>query len=76
MEEAGNLIKAAENYRIAEIFTKVALLFKKSGKFDDDPYDIIINHSNKWKVTPEDRKELENVKDVLWLYYFGEKKYL
>ena len=68
-EEAGNTIKAAENYRIAENFTKAALLFKKSSKFDD-AYDIITNHSD--KVASED---LKNVKDVIRLYYFREKKF-
>ena len=72
LEEAGNIIKAAENYRIAEKFTKAALLFRKSGKFDD-AYDIITNHSD--KVTPEDWKVLESVKDVIRLYYLREKKY-
>ena len=69
LEEAGNIIKAAENYRTAENFTKAALLFRKSGKFDE-AYDIITNHSD--KVTPE---VLENVKDVTRLYYLREKKY-
>ena len=69
-EEAGNIIKAAEYYRIAENFTKAALLFRKSGKFDD-AYDIITNHSD--KVAPED---LESVKDVTRLYYLREKKFL
>ena len=69
LEEAGNIIKAAENYRIAENFTKAALLFRKSDKFDD-VFDIITNHRD--KVTPEDRKLLE---DVIRLYYFGEKNY-
>ena len=72
LEEAGNIIKAAENYRIAENFTKAALLFRKSGKFDD-AYDIITNHGD--KVTPEDRKVLESLKDVIRLYYLREKKY-
>jgi hypothetical protein len=72
LEEAGNIIKAAENYRLAENFAKAALLFKKSGKFDD-ACDIITNHSD--KMTPEDRKVLESVKDVIRLYYLGEKKY-
>ena len=72
LEEAGNIIKAAENYRIAENFTKAALLFRKSGKFDD-AYDIITNHSD--KVTPDDRKVLESVKDVIRLYYFRERNY-
>ena len=71
-EESGNIIKAAENYRIAEKFTKAALLFKESGKFDD-AYNIITNHGD--KVTPEDRKVLESVKDVIRLYYLREKKY-
>jgi tetratricopeptide (TPR) repeat protein len=69
LEEAGNIIKAAENYRIAENFTKAALLFRRSGKFDD-AYDIITNHSD--KVAPED---LESVKDVTRLYYLKEKKF-
>jgi hypothetical protein len=74
LEESGNITKAAESYRIAENFTKAALLFRKSGpaKFDD-AYDIITNHSD--KVTPEDRKVLESVKDVIRLYYLREKKY-
>ena len=65
LEESGNISKAAENYRFAENFTKAALLFRKSGKFDD-AYDIITNHGD--KVTPEDR-------DVIRLYYLREKKY-
>ena len=69
LEEAGNIVEAAENYRIAEHFTKAALLFRKSGKFDD-AYDIITNHSD--KVAPED---LESVKDVTRLYYLREKKF-
>ena len=69
LEEAGNIVKAAENYRIAENFTKVALLFRKSGKFDD-AYDIITNHSD--KMAP---KELESVKDVTRLYYLREKEF-
>ena len=68
-EEAGNVIQAAENYRIAENFTKASLLFRKSGKFDD-AYDIITNHSD--KVAPE---VLETVKDVTRLFYFTEKKF-
>jgi tetratricopeptide (TPR) repeat protein len=72
LEEAGNIIKAAENYRIAEKFTKAAILFRKSGKFDD-AYDIINNYSD--KVTPDDKKVLESVKDVIRLHYLGEKKY-
>ena len=67
--EAGNIVEAAENYRIAENLTKAALLFRKSGKFDD-AYDIITNHSD--KVAPED---LESVKDVTRLYYLREKKF-
>ena len=69
LEEAGNIVEAAENYRIAEQFTKAALLFRKSGKFDD-AYDIVINHRD--KVAPED---LESVKDVTRLYYLREKKF-
>ena len=72
LEESGNITKAAENYRIAENFTKAALLFRKSGKFDD-AHDIITNHGD--KVTSEDRKVLESVKDVIRLYYLREKKY-
>jgi hypothetical protein len=72
LEEAGNIIKAAENHRIAENFTKAAILFRKSGKFDD-ACDIITNYSD--KVAPEDRKVLESVKDAIRLYYFTEKKY-
>ena len=72
LEEGGNIIKAAENYRIAEKFAQAAVLFRKSGKFDD-AYDIITNHSD--KVTPEDRKVLESVKDIIRLYYLREKKY-
>lgn len=68
-EEAGNVIQAAENYRIAEDFTKASLLFRKSGKFDDT-YDIIINHSD--KVIPE---VLESVKDVTRLFYLTKKKF-
>jgi len=69
LEEAGNVIQAAENYRIAENFTKAVLLFRKSGKFDD-VYDIITNYSD--KVAPED---LESVKDVTRLYYLTQKKF-
>ena len=65
LEEAGNIIKAAENYRIAENFMKAASLFRRSGKFDD-VYDIITNHSD--KVAPEDL-------DVTRLYYLREKKF-
>ena len=72
LEESGNIAKAAENYRIAEKFAKAALLFRKSGKFDD-AYDIITNHGD--KVTPEDKKVLESIKDVIRLYYLREKKY-
>ena len=69
LEEASNIINAAETYQIAENFTKAALLFRKSGKFDN-AYDIITNHSD--KVAPED---LISVKDVIRLYYFREKKF-
>ena len=69
LEEAGNVIQAAENYRIAENFTKATLLFRKLGKFDD-VYDIIINHSD--KVAPE---VLESVRDVTRLYYLTQKKF-
>ena len=69
LEEAGNIVEAAVNYRIAENFTKAAVLFRKSGKFDD-VYDIITNHSD--KVAPED---LESVTDVTRLYYLREKKF-
>jgi hypothetical protein len=72
LEEAGNITKAAEIYRIAENFTKAALLFRKSGKFDG-AYDIIIYHRD--EVTLEDRKVLESVKDDIRLYYLGEKNY-
>ena len=68
LEEAGNIVDAAENYRIAENFTKAAILFRKSGKFDN-ACDIITNHSD--KVAPE---VLESVKDVT-LYYLREKKF-
>ena len=68
-EEAGNVTQAAENYRIAEDFTKASLLFRKAGKFDD-AYDIITNHSD--KVAPE---VLETVKDVTRLFYLTEKKF-
>ena len=71
-EEAGNIIKAAESYRIAEKFTKAAVLFRISGKFDD-AYDIITNYGD--KVTPTDKKVLESIKDVIRLYYLREKKY-
>jgi hypothetical protein len=69
LEEADNIVEAAENYRIAENFTKAALLFRKSGKFDD-AYDVITNHGH--KVAPED---LESVKDVIRLYFLREKKF-
>jgi hypothetical protein len=68
-EEAGNVIQAAENYRIAENFTKALLLFRKSGKFDD-AYDIITNQSD--KVAPQ---VLETVKDVTRLFYLTEKRF-
>lgn len=68
-EKAGNIVEAAENYRIAEKFTEAALLFRKAGKFDD-AYDVITNHGD--KVAPED---LESVKDVTRLYYLREKKF-
>ena len=63
--EAGNIIKAAENYRIAENFKMAAHLFRKLGKFDD-VYDIITNHGD--KVAPEDL-------DITRLYYLREKKF-
>ena len=72
LEESGNITKAAENYRNAEKFTKAALLFRTSGKFDD-AYDIITNHSD--RVTPEDRKVLESIKDKIRLYHLREKIY-
>ena len=68
-EEADNIIQAAENYRIAENFTKAALLFRKLGRFDD-VYDIIINHSN------EIAEVLESVRDGTRLYYLKEKRFL
>ena len=67
-EEADNIIQAAENYRIAENFTKAVLLFRKLGKFDD-VYDIITNHSDKIAEV------LESVRDVTRLYYLKEKKF-
>jgi tetratricopeptide (TPR) repeat protein len=70
-EEAGNIIKAAENYRIAEKFTEAALLFRKSGKFDD-VHDIFTNHSDNLDVASED---LKSVKDVTRLYFLREKKF-
>ena len=69
LEEADNIVEAAENYRIAEKFTQAALLFRKSGKFDE-AYDIIINHGDKVK-----REDLEIVKDVTRLYFLREKKF-
>jgi hypothetical protein len=69
LEEAGNIIKAADNYRIAENFTKAALLFRTLEKFDD-AYDIITNHSD--KVASED---LKIVKDVIRLYYLKEQRF-
>ncbi|KAF8816728.1 hypothetical protein BYT27DRAFT_7237858 [Phlegmacium glaucopus] len=69
LEEAGNVIQAAENYRIAEDFTKAVLLFRKLGKFED-VYDIITNYGD--KVAPE---VLESVKDVTRLSYLTEKKF-
>lgn len=68
LEEAGNVMQAAENYRIAENFTKAVVLFRKLGKFDD-VYDIITNHSG--KVSPE----VLGVKDVTRLYYLVDKKF-
>lgn len=68
-EEADNITQAAENYRIAEEFTKAVLLFRKLGKFDD-VYDIITYHED--KVAPQ---ALESVKDVTRLFYLTEKKF-